>query len=232
MGPNKSEDDEGLLDRLRHMSPFSRKSRSHGTVQTPSAKSSPRPQPASTVVKKQILRDDSSTSAHAASSSTSIPQAGASTTNILPCDQTQGLQKESTDSKNDNSQHTQITSHKHSLDQNPPKGQLTQKNHFASAIGSSDLWSAAYREAVENFEAMDMAFLEGKSVAQLFQSLEDMEKDATSESAFSRGVKYLHSLQIPLETLKLALDVASPLSNIEPTAATVVGVLRSVTAVR
>ena len=58
-----------------------------------------------------------------------------------------------------------------------------------------------------------------------------MEKDTTQESAFLRGVKYLQSLQVPLERFKLALDLASPLTSIEPTTATVFGVVKGVTAV-
>ncbi|KAI1498957.1 hypothetical protein F5X99DRAFT_391625 [Biscogniauxia marginata] len=111
-------------------------------------------------------------------------------------------------------------------------------NHKDLGVGidvftvSSDLWSTAYREAVESLgKDVDVAILKGENVAQLFKKLEDIEKEATQESAFLRGVRYLHSLQVPLERFKLALDLATPLANIEPTAATVVGVVRSVTAI-
>jgi hypothetical protein len=97
---------------------------------------------------------------------------------------------------------------------------------------SSDLWSAAYREAVERLgEDLDVAILQGKNAAQLFKELEAIEKDATQESAFLRGVEYLRSIQVPLERFKLALDLASPLTSIEPATSTVFGVVRSVSAV-
>ncbi|KAK0740597.1 hypothetical protein B0T18DRAFT_212785 [Schizothecium vesticola] len=61
--------------------------------------------------------------------------------------------------------------------------------------------------------------------------LEELDKDTVQESAFLRGVKYLHSLQVPLERFKLALDLASPLTSIEPTTSAVFGVVRGVTAI-
>ena len=101
-----------------------------------------------------------------------------------------------------------------------------------SAVVSSDLWSAAYREAVQNLgKDIDVAILEGKHVAQLFRELEEIDKEAAHESAFLRGVRYLRHIQVPLERFKLALDLASPLTSLEPTATTVFGVVRSVTAV-
>lgn len=109
---------------------------------------------------------------------------------------------------------------------------LTPSYDMSSFIASSDLWSAAYREAVESLgEEIDIATLKRKNVARLFRELEDIEKEVTNESAFTRGVRYLHSLQVPLEKFKLALDLALPLTAFEPTATTVVGVVRIVTAV-
>lgn len=102
----------------------------------------------------------------------------------------------------------------------------------AIIVASSDLWSAAYREAVESLgEEIDIAILKGKNVARLFEELEEIEKEVTHESAFLKGVKYLRSLQVPLERFKLALDLATPLASLEPTANTVVGITRGVTAV-
>jgi hypothetical protein len=96
----------------------------------------------------------------------------------------------------------------------------------------TDLWSAAYREAVESFgKDIDVAILKGSSAAQLLEKLEDIDKEATQESVFLRGVAYLRSIQVPLERFKLALDLASPLGSLDPTASTVLGVVRSVTAV-
>lgn len=108
----------------------------------------------------------------------------------------------------------------------------TLDDDIGSVVVSSDLWSAAYREAVHSFgNDIDVAILKGKNLAQLFRELEEIDKDATQDSAFLRGVRYLHSIQVPLERFKLALDLASPLTSVEPTATTVFGVVRSVTAV-
>ena len=97
---------------------------------------------------------------------------------------------------------------------------------------ASDLWSAAYREAVNSLgKDINIVILKGENVADLFRDLEKIEKDATEESVLLRGVKYLQSLQVPLERFKLALDLASPLTSIEPTTSTVFGAVKTVTAV-
>lgn len=96
----------------------------------------------------------------------------------------------------------------------------------------SDLWSAVYREAVNNLgKDIDVAILKGENVADTFWQLEKMDKDTTQESAFLRGVKYLQSPQVPLGRFKLALNLASPLTSIEPATATVFGAVKGVTAV-
>jgi len=108
----------------------------------------------------------------------------------------------------------------------------TLGDDIGNVVVTSDLWSAAFREAVDSLgKDIDVAILKGKNVEQLFRDLEEIDKEATQESAFLRGVKYLHSIQVPLERFKLALDLASPLTSLEPTVTTVFGVLRSVTAV-
>ncbi|KPA38773.1 nacht nucleoside triphosphatase [Fusarium langsethiae] len=100
------------------------------------------------------------------------------------------------------------------------------------AVAPSDLWSKAYREAVQNMgQDVDVAILKGENIAQLFKELEGVDKDATDESVFLRGVRYLHSIQVPLERFKLALDLTAPLTALEPTTSTVFGVIRGVTAV-
>ena len=97
---------------------------------------------------------------------------------------------------------------------------------------NADIWSEAYREAVESLgKEMDVAILMGNNATQLLMKLEDMDKEAYRKSAFLRGVAYLRSIQVPLERFKLALDLASPLSSLDPTASTVFGVVRGVTAV-
>ncbi|KAF4512779.1 hypothetical protein G6O67_000119 [Ophiocordyceps sinensis] len=101
-----------------------------------------------------------------------------------------------------------------------------------AALVSSDLWSAAYREAVASLgENIDAAILKGENVAQVFKQLERIDKEANQESVFLRGVRYLSSLQVPLESFRLALDLAIPLTSIEPTAAMVFGVVKGVTAI-
>lgn len=102
-----------------------------------------------------------------------------------------------------------------------------------NVVPTSDLWSAAFREAVASLgKDIDVAILKGKNVEHLFRELDEIDKEATQESAFLRGVKYLHSVQVPLERFKLTLDLASPLTSLEPTVTTVFGVVRGVTAVR
>lgn len=96
----------------------------------------------------------------------------------------------------------------------------------------SDLWSAAFQEAIESFgKDIDVAILKGKNLELLFKELEEVDNVATQESAFLRGAKYLHSIKVPLENFKIALDMASPITGIEPTVRTVFGVVSSVTAV-
>ncbi|KAL2861005.1 uncharacterized protein BJX67DRAFT_367453 [Aspergillus lucknowensis] len=105
-------------------------------------------------------------------------------------------------------------------------------DNTGSVIVTPDLWSAAYREAIDNMkEEIDIAILTGKSVEQLFRELEGYGKKAATESLFLRGVNCLHSLQVPLERLKLALDLASPLTSLEPATSAAFGVVRGVTAI-
>lgn len=76
-----------------------------------------------------------------------------------------------------------------------------------------------------------LAILEGESITQLFKELEETNKNAAQESVFLRGVRYLHSVQVPLERFKLALDLSAPLTACDPTTNTVFGIIRGVTAV-
>ncbi len=167
------------------------------------------------------------------SSLASISRHATSTTSSLPLDQVSDLFRESTTTRDDEAQ---IQTHQSALqtsdfERNFPDWS-TLHDDTGSVVVSSDLWSAAYREAVHNLgKDIDVAILTGKNVAQLFRELEEIDKEATQESAFLRGVRYLHSIQVPLERFKLALDLASPLTSLEPTATTVFGVVRSVTAV-
>ncbi len=100
------------------------------------------------------------------------------------------------------------------------------------AHNPSDVWSVAYREAVASLGTdIDITILKADSVADLFRQLEQVGKDATQESVFWRGVRYLQTLQVPLEKFKLALDLADPLTSIDAKLGSVFGVVKTVTAV-
>lgn len=175
-----------------------------------------------------------SNSANQVSSPASLSQYTTFTSSPLPLNQASDVPQGSTNTARDGAQIQtgQSTLHWNSLERNLTTNRLTPGDYISKDIASSDLWSAAYREAVESLgEEIDPAALEGKNIAQLFRELEDIEKEVTHESAFVRGVRYLDSLQVPLENFKLGLDLAAPLANLEPTATTVVGVVRAVTAV-
>lgn len=142
---------------------------------------------------------------------------------------------ESTITGNDEAQIQTDQTHlrQNSLEQSLPIDRMTLGGDISSVSGSPDLWSAAYREAVESLrEEIDIAALKGKDAAQLFRELEDVAKEATNESVFLKGMSYLQTLQVPLERFQLALDLASPLARFEPTATTVLSVVRGLTAVR
>ncbi|OKL57502.1 hypothetical protein UA08_06898 [Talaromyces atroroseus] len=79
---------------------------------------------------------------------------------------------------------------RNSLEQNLVSDPLTLSNDNGSYMVPSDIWSAAYQEAVDTLgEEIDIAILKGKNVEQLFKKLEEIDKDKTQESAFLRGVK-------------------------------------------
>ncbi|KAL6236320.1 hypothetical protein BDW75DRAFT_207238 [Aspergillus navahoensis] len=120
------------------------------------------------------------------------------------------------------------TQHEQKLD----TSHLAAGDEVGSVITPSDLWSTAYREAINSMrDEIDIAILESKSIEQLFRELDNAEKQATSESIFMRGVNCLRSLQVPLEKFKLALDLASPLTSLEPTTNAVFGMVRGATAI-
>ncbi|RYP45020.1 hypothetical protein DL768_008585 [Monosporascus sp. mg162] len=163
----------------------------------------------------------------------STSQYGTFTASSLPLNQANDVRREPTNNGDDEAEfqahHSAL--HANDFEQNPTTHQPAFGDGIGSGVCSSDLWSAAYREAVESLgEDLDIAILQGKSVEQLFKDLEEIDKEATHESIFLRGVKYLNSIQIPLETFKLAVDLATPLTSLAPTATTVFGVVRSVTA--
>ncbi|KAL8847007.1 MAG: hypothetical protein Q9221_007920 [Calogaya cf. arnoldii] len=97
-----------------------------------------------------------------------------------------------------------------------------------AAAASTDLWSAAYREAVSSYgEEVKTIISKGGGIEKLFTSLEETHGKVAGDTLFGRGVR---RLQAPLRNFKLALDLASPLTSIEPTVSTAVGVVSSVTA--
>ncbi len=94
----------------------------------------------------------------------------------------------------------------------------------------SDLWSKAYQEALNNMAGdLDTAILAGKNAEHMFKELERLDKKTSEQSAVMRGLRYLHSLQVPLQHLKFVLDIANPISAINPAASTAIGVVKSVT---
>ncbi|WPH01822.1 Hypothetical protein R9X50_00467600 [Acrodontium crateriforme] len=110
--------------------------------------------------------------------------------------------------------------------------QCTSDDDIETESDSQDVWSAAFREAVNSLGTdIDVAILQGRNIEQILRKLEQMDEDATQTSGFKRGIKYLHSIQIPLEGFKLALDLASPFAGLDPTAKAVFGVVTGVTAI-
>lgn len=100
------------------------------------------------------------------------------------------------------------------------------------SLFSPDVWSFAFREALNSVGSdIDVAILQGENATTLLKGLQDLDRESSQESAFRRGVEHLQRLKIPLETIKLALDIATPVAAIEPTASMAIGVVRSVTAV-
>ena len=94
---------------------------------------------------------------------------------------------------------------------------------------STDLWSAAYLEALHGFgDEVKSVILKGDRIDTLLTSLKQTNEELAGDSLFWRG---LRRLQAPLKNFKLALDLASPLATIQPTASTAVGVVSCVTAV-
>lgn len=169
-----------------------------------------------------------------ATSTASISQYVTSTAGSLPSNQTNDAPRECANTGDDEAQNQthQMAPGTTRLDQRLTTDPSTVEDDMAGVVISSDLWSTAYREAVESLgEEIDVAILKGRNVEQLFRELEEIDKEATQESVFLKGVKYLQSIQVPLERFKLALDLASPLTSLEPTASTVFGVVRSVTAI-
>ncbi|KAF4451901.1 hypothetical protein F53441_5220 [Fusarium austroafricanum] len=96
---------------------------------------------------------------------------------------------------------------------------------------TSGLWSRAYQEAVQSIgQDVDIAILRGENISQLLKELIEVDKNATDGSVFLRGVAYLKSIQVPLEQFTLVLNVAAPLTTLEPITCAVFGVIKGVTA--
>lgn len=217
--PSSAREHEGFRDKLRQR--FYRfRPQSEGRLKDISIKSV-----LGLVVQFLLMRKHSSTSSSQYAKSDSGP---------FPVNQMSEISRQSTKPSNDQTvtQTGQTAVHSNRVEHNSTPNQLIPGADPDCGVASSNLWSAAYREAVESLgEEIDIAILKGENVTELFRQLEEIDEEVTQESTFVRGVKYLRSIQVPLEKFKLALDLASPLANIEPTATTVVGVVRSVTAV-
>lgn len=94
-----------------------------------------------------------------------------------------------------------------------------------------DMWSAAYSEAVQSFNAkVENLAITGNKISDLLQGLKES-SDNLNDSLFSRG---LRRLKVPLENIKLVLDLTSPLAALDPTfaTATATAAVKGVTAVR
>ncbi|KAF7948394.1 uncharacterized protein EAE97_003805 [Botrytis byssoidea] len=121
--------------------------------------------------------------------------------------------------------------HLSGIEDDSSSNHLTPGAEIDLAIVSLDVWSAAYREAVNSLgKDINLTILRSENLAELFKQLETIDKEVTQQSVFLRGVEYLHSLQVPLDRFKLALDLASPLTSIEPTTSMVFGIIKGVTA--
>ncbi len=108
-----------------------------------------------------------------------------------------------------------------------PDGSVAKRN--LDQIGFTDMWSAAYHEAVLDLgEEVEGVILKGENIETLLRNLERASDEAVGDSIFWRGVR---RLQTPLKNFKLALDLASPLASIQPAASTAVGIVSCVTAV-
>jgi arginine repressor len=65
----------------------------------------------------------------------------------------------------------------------------------------------------------------------MFEELDKKNTDVTQGSTVTRWMNYLRRVKAPLEELQGVLELASPLTALEPTSAIVFGVTRSVTVV-
>lgn len=99
----------------------------------------------------------------------------------------------------------------------------------AESSTHSDVWSKAYEEAIQNMgDDIDIAILVGKNAEHLFENLGQLCKKAGENSAAARGIAHLKNAKLPLERLKVVIEVATPLGAIHPAASTALGVVKSV----
>ncbi|KAK5207557.1 hypothetical protein LTR41_006601 [Exophiala xenobiotica] len=113
-------------------------------------------------------------------------------------------------------------------DSNVQAGSTVAENN-APRARSTDMWSAAYREALSAYgDEVASVISKGDRIESLLTNLQETNEELAGDSLFRRG---LRKLQAPLKNFKLALDMASPLASIEPTASTAVGVVTCVTAI-
>lgn len=135
----------------------------------------------------------------------------------------------------DSPRKTQVSRHSFDLSNKNTNGvrDTHDKRSDDVPIDSTDLWSAALREAINTFEPRtDVAQFAGKTIAQLFTDLDTIDKSGTERSIFRRGLAHLQCVRGSLDNFKVALDLVHPFLSFDPTAATAVGIVRGVTAVR
>ncbi|RYP20750.1 hypothetical protein DL767_009397 [Monosporascus sp. MG133] len=106
------------------------------------------------------------------------------------------------------------------LQLDPGAKDTTASSHLRDGLSNdalgNDIWSAAYSEAVQEFnEEIKRLAVTGGKLENLLQSLRES-SDKRSDSLFSRG---LRRLKQPLENVRLALDLTSPLAGLDPTMA-------------
>lgn len=98
-----------------------------------------------------------------------------------------------------------------------------------SDLAHSDQWTAAYRKAVASLSEDERTLVtKGRDIVELFENLSEANHAQKSESTFRR---VLEKVQKPMQYLDQSLDLAKPLTSLDPSAGTAFGIVHSVTLV-
>lgn len=93
----------------------------------------------------------------------------------------------------------------------------------------SDLWSAAYKEAVGQVDQeIGTLVRSGRNLEELFQSLNEANELHKEESILRRGMERIKK---PMEYLQMILNVTSPAAGMNPASSVAFGVVQSVATV-